>query len=221
MATQKELKRSTIMWTRESTRKAFQSKRELKPEEVKSGARKLFSIKGNGTVIDVVDGSGRYVMSADGSGEVLRKKIFNTDYLSPSGLKNPASKIYLETAIRAEARGKKQEAADNYNAYLNSVSLSFSVLSNSKLFNGGIANGDQIAGNIQAIETAGGTLVTIDPKSITVKEVTANDRTSLDPFELLERGMEAEEFMAESETILSNDVRDFLELEAETTTKMK
>ena len=92
----KELKRSTIMWTRESTLKAFQNKREITPEEVKSGARKLFSIKGDGTIMDVRDGSGQYVMSADGSGEILRKKIFNTDYLSPSGFKNPTAQEYLK-----------------------------------------------------------------------------------------------------------------------------
>ncbi len=70
----KEIKRSTIMWTRESTLKAFQNKRELTPEEVKNGARKLFTVKGDGTIMDVRDGSGQFVMSADGSGERVQPR---------------------------------------------------------------------------------------------------------------------------------------------------
>jgi hypothetical protein len=178
----KQIKPSTIMWTKESTLKAFRAKRELTQEEVKSGVRKLFTVKGNGTIVDVMTSGGDYVMSADGSGELLRKKIFNTDYLSPSGLNSPNAKEYLAEAVSHEVVGNKQEAANYYNAFLNAVSLTFSVLSNSKLFNGGIANGDQIAGNLQAIETPNGTLVTIDPKSITVKQVVANPTTSIDPF---------------------------------------
>jgi len=216
MATQKELKRSTILWTMESTLKAFRTKRELSPEDVKASARKLFNIKGDGTIIDVFDGAGNHVLSADGSGEILRKKIFNTDYLSPSGLKSPVSKAYLKAAMDAERAGRKQEAADNFNAYLNAITLSFSVLSNSKYFNGAISNGDQVAGNIQSIDGVNGTLVTIDPKSIAVKEVTANALTTINPFELAEeRTPEEEILLSGSEPIPSHEVQDFLQIPKE------
>jgi len=211
----KEIKHSTIMWTKESTLKAFQSKRELTPEEVKNGVRKLFTIKGDGTIIDVLDGLGQYVMSADGSGEVLRKKIFNTDYLSPSGFKNPVAQEYLKRGIIAEGEGRKQDAADYFNAFLNAVTLSFSVLSNSKFFNGGIANGDQVAGNLQEVEGTNGTLVTIDPKTITVKQVTASSTTKINPFEMLVKSMTAEKVVDETKMVPSNDVQDFMQIPKE------
>ena len=208
----KEIKHSTIMWTRQSTLKAFQNKRELTSEEIKNGARKLFSIKGDGTIMDVRDGSGQFVMSADGSGEILRKKIFNTDYLSPSGFKNPVAQEYLKKGIVAERENRKQDAADYFNAFLNAVTLSFSVLSNSKFFNGTIANGDQISGNLQAVEGKNGILVTIDPKTITVKEVKANSMTTINPFELVEDETSVEEILAGSKPISSNDVEDFMQI---------
>ncbi|MBK7763293.1 MAG: hypothetical protein IPI46_07950 [Bacteroidetes bacterium] len=186
---EKQIRTSIIMWTKESTLKAFQNKRELTPEEVKNGVRKLFTIKGSGTILDVRDGLGQYVMSADGSGEVLRKKIFNTDYLSPSGFKNPTSQEYLKKGMLAEAEGRKQDAADYYNAFLNAVTMSFSILSNSKHFEN-LSNGDQINANLQQIETDNGMLVTIDPKSISVKEVSASSLTSINPFEALEFNQE-------------------------------
>lgn len=181
----KEIKTSTIMWTKESTLKAFQTRRELKPEEIKNNARKLFTIKGSGTIMDVRDGKGQYVISADGSGEILRKKIFNTDYLSPSGFKNPLAQQYLKAGMKAELEGRRQEAADNYNAFLNAVTLSFAILSSSKYFNS-LSNGDQINANLQQIETVNGVLVTIDSKSVSVKEVTASTLTKMNPFDLLE-----------------------------------
>ena len=117
----KELKQSTILWTRESVLKTFRSKRELTAEEVRTGARKLFTVKGDGTIMDVKDSFGNLVMSADGSGEVLQKKIFSTDYLSPSGLQNPIAQEYLRQGVQAEQEGRKQDAADNFNAFLNVV----------------------------------------------------------------------------------------------------
>lgn len=209
----KELKKSTIMWTKESVLKAFQSKRELTSEEVRTGARKLFTVKGNGTVMDVRDSFGNLVISADGSGEILRKKIFNTDYLSPSGLQNTTAQDYLRQGSIAEQEGRLQDAADYFNAFLNAVTLSFSVMSNSKYFHGTIGNGDLVSGNLLSVETNNGMLATIDPKTISVREVQASPLTSLNPFSLIGNvSQKTEELMVIPGIIPSEQVQEFEEL---------
>lgn len=170
-------KTSTIMWTAETALAAYQSRRKFSTNDVENEQRIIVRITGNGNVIDVLDGEGNHVVSPS-TGEVLTKKIFNTNATNPYALGTPRVEEYRVEALKAQKAGDKQRAADYFNAWLNATNLSFSVLSNTPEFNT-LGKGDEIVCNLQKVTTDNGTLATINPKGIKVnlgsKGTTATD----------------------------------------------
>lgn len=169
---------STIQWTLASALKAYQSRQ--RPSKAHcDGGREILRITGNGNVIDVVDGQGNHVASSDG--ELLTKKIFNTNATNPFSLDTPRVKELQAAAMLAEKEGRTQDAANYFNAWLNATTLSFSVLSNTANFDL-LGKGDQITCDLQVITTPNGSLATVDPKSIKVNPGTRSATATDNPF---------------------------------------
>jgi hypothetical protein len=131
--------------------------------------RVQLTVQGNGNTVDVMDKEGNIVLSKlpGEEGMVLRKRIYNVKANSEIAMRNPRNMQYLKDAIDAEKAGKGDEAHDLFNNYLNAVQISFGVIEGNAVIDQ-LANGEEIAAKIQLIETENGSLLTIDPSTISV-----------------------------------------------------
>lgn len=150
----------------------------------------IASIVGNGNVIDVTDKAGNLVQSADGSG-ILRKRIFNLNATSEVAMKNPAN-IALLQQIKAlhtagadgkpvVVAGQEQVVHDLINEFLNKTQVTFSLLSGTSLFDSAdLTNGSEISGKLIEVVTDKGSLLTIEPSTISVAEAIVPDAEKFD-----------------------------------------
>jgi hypothetical protein len=151
------------------------------------GRKVSLLVQGNGNVIDVTDKDGNPVHSTikGFEGTILEKKIFNVRANSAMAMQNPRNRQYMIDALKAEAAGEDQKAHDLYNQYLNSCQLSFGIILGS---NTGVvdqlANNVQIDAIVQQIDTENGSLITIDPSTISFpkSEVYGVEDFNLDDF---------------------------------------
>jgi len=156
---------STIQWTLASALKAYQSRQKFTTAQAANGQRVILRLTGNGNIIDVIDGQGNHVVS--NQGEMLQKKIFNTNATNPHSLTTPKVKELQTLAMQAEKEGRAQDAANYFNAWLNATTLSFSVLSNTREYQD-LGKGDEITCNLLVVTTDNGSLTTVDPKGIKI-----------------------------------------------------
>jgi hypothetical protein len=143
------------------------------------GKRVRLLIQGNGNVVDVKTKAGELVTSTipGYEGTVLQKKIFNVRANAQLAMKSALNLDDLRAGIAAEKAGKADEAHTLFNAYLNRAQISFGVLLPSPL-ESKLANGVEIAGTIQLIETDNGKLLTIDPSTISVVDPEVAGKTT-------------------------------------------
>jgi len=139
----------------------------------------VLTVRGNGNRIAVKDAKGDAVMAAGTTDVLLEKKIFNVNCNSSVAVKNDRTQSILRAGYTAEKAGDSAEAALQYNNYLNKTQVSFSVLSNSPLFDK-IQSGDQIKGKVQLITTAKGSILTLDPKSLSIVAPSLGEDSSFD-----------------------------------------
>lgn len=134
------------------------------------GKKVVFAIQGDGNVIDVLDKAGKVVLSTipGQEGTILQKRIFNLKANSQLAMGNPRNRKYMIDALAAEKAGKVQEASELFNQYLNACQLSFGVLLPSGIVDQ-LANGVDIAAKVIQVDTDNGSLLTIDPSTISVK----------------------------------------------------
>jgi hypothetical protein len=150
--------------------KSIMSKRVLIPAEA-SNKRATFTIQGDGNVIDVKDKDGELVTStiAGYEGTVLQKKIFNLQANSAVAMANPRTRQYLIDALKAEKAGDTAKADELFNSYLNGAQMSFGVLLPSAVVDQ-LRKGVEIAARVITVTTENGSLLTIDPSTITIME---------------------------------------------------
>lgn len=149
--------------------------------EQMEGSFQVLTVRGNGNIIPVKTKDGELVPAADGSGVMLEKRILNCVCNSGIAMKNERNQATLREAYAAEKAGNLDKAAELYNTYLNKTQVSVSVLSTSALFNK-IQDGDQVKGKVQKITTENGSILTLDPKSLSIKEAGYGDTTKVDLF---------------------------------------
>jgi hypothetical protein len=149
--------------------------------EAMEGSFQVLTVRGSGNVIPVKTKDGENVPAADGSGLMLEKKLFNLVCNSAIAIKNPRNQAILREAYAAEKAGDATKAAELYNQYLNKTQVSISVLSTTAMFDR-IQDGDQIKGKVQKITTENGSILTLDPKSLSIKEAGYGDDTKVDLF---------------------------------------
>lgn len=179
--------------------KGIMNKRILIPASAE-GKSFLFTIQGNGNVIDVKNKAGELVQSIVEEGTVLQKTIFNTRANSGHAMGLEINKQLLKDAVAAERAGDATKAHELFNKYLNAVQISLSVLHPSSLLSQLSTNVD-IKGKVQKITTDNGSLLTIDPSSISVvaPEIAGTTNFSFDELEEAaddEAAKEAEELAA-------------------------
>lgn len=134
------------------------------------GKKVVFTVQGDGNVIDVLDKAGKPVLStiAGQEGIILQKKIFNLKANSQLAMTNPRNRQYMIDALTAEKGGKADAASEGFNKYLNSCQLSFGVLLPNAMVEN-LSNGVDIAAKVIEVTTDNGSLLTIDPSTISVK----------------------------------------------------
>lgn len=149
---------------------AIMKKRSTIPAEAEN-KRVRFLIQGNGNVIDVLDKEGNPVTSTiEGyEGTVLQKKIFNLRANSGVAMSNSRTRQYLLDGIKAEKAGDKEKAHELLNQYLNSAQMSFGVLLPSAVADK-LTSGMEIAAQVVKVTTENGSLLTIDPSTISIVE---------------------------------------------------
>ena len=150
--------------------RSIMTKRDTVQTKHVGGAKKTFTVQGNGNVIDVLDKAGKVVMSsiAGQEGTVLQKKIFNLRANSALAMSNPRTRQFMIDGLAAEKAGKAEQASELFNQYLNSCQLSFGVLLPSGIVDS-LTNGVDIAAKVIEVKTDNGSLLTIDPSAIFVQ----------------------------------------------------
>ena len=163
MSTQKRLMTSASV-------KSIMSKRITVPAEA-SNKRATFTIQGDGNVIDVKDKDGELVTSTipGYEGTVLQKKIFNLQANSAIAMANPRTRQFIIDGLKAEKAGDSAKADELFNSYLNGAQMSFGVLLPSAVVDQ-LKKGVEIAARVVTVTTENGSLLTIDPSTITIME---------------------------------------------------
>lgn len=156
--------------------KAIMNQRVLIPETAVSKRVKL-AIQGNGNTIDVKDKDGNFVASAADPNLVLQKRIFNCKANSGLAMGSERNRKLLKDAIAAEKAGDADKAHELFNEYLNRVQLSFGILLPSAVVEK-LASGVEIAASITKVTTENGSLLTIDPSTISVVEPETYGKTT-------------------------------------------
>lgn len=134
------------------------------------GKKVVFTIQGDGNVIDVLNKAGEVVLStiAGYEGTVLQKRIYNLKANSVLAMTNPRTRQFMIDGLAAEKAGKAEQASELFNQYLNACQLSFGVLLPSAIVEN-LSNGVDIAAKVIEVTTENGSLLTIDPSTISVK----------------------------------------------------
>lgn len=163
------------------------------------GKNILASIITTSQEMDVLNAEGERVPAADGSGEVLRKRIFNTNYKSHIAVANDRNKALLREGYAAEKAGDTATAEAKYREYLNAITLSFNILSTKAGFST-VGKGDDIKGTLVRIDTKNGSLLSVEFKSIQAPIVGQGTKDDLFAMALAEDAPAQEETVEETVT---------------------
>lgn len=152
--------------------------------EKQIGKKVVFTIQGGATKIFVTDKNGAPVESMAEPGTVLERMIYNLQTTSAVAMKNPRNLELLRAGLDAEKAGDAQTAHENFNKFLNAVQVSFGILLPSKIVDK-LSNGVDISAKVELITTENGSLLTIDPKTISIQEPEVIGKTTFDMDALL------------------------------------
>jgi hypothetical protein len=149
-----------------SSVKAIMNKRYLL-ETAAVGKKRLFTILGNGTKIDVKNSEGVLVQSVVEPGTVFQKVIFNLNAVSEIAMSNVRNHEYAAKGLAAERVGDYEAASKHFTDYLNVMQVSFSVATTNKILDG-LGDNVDIEARVTRIDTDNGSILTIDETSIRV-----------------------------------------------------
>lgn len=132
------------------------------------GKRVQLVVRGNGSQPqDVKTKDGVLVRSVVDTDLVFQVIIFNTNSNSGIAMMNDLNKTLLKEGMVAEKTGNKELAHAKFNEFLNAVAVSFNVPTTSSILEK-LQDRVHIAATVVKITTPNGSLLTIDPKSISV-----------------------------------------------------
>lgn len=164
--------------------KSIMNKRILVIENAE-GKRVKFYVQGNGNIIDVLDKDGNVVTSSikGQEGIVLQKKIFNLRANSHLAMGLAINRQLLIDGMAAEKAGDAAKADEFFNGYLNAVQMSFGIILPSAVAEK-LSSGEEIAATVTKVTTDRGSLLTIDPSTISIvaPEVMKATEFSMDDF---------------------------------------
>lgn len=143
-----------------------------------------FSIAQVSNPLPVKNAAGEFVPEAGGSGAMLHKRIITLKANSAVAVNNARNNDTLRAGFALEQEGKADEATEKYSEYLDKCRLSFSVLSTARNFDA-FAEGDRIQGQVQEVKTDKGSLLTLDPTTVTAIEASNGTATSIDIFAMV------------------------------------
>lgn len=166
--------------------KGIMTKRIMVPANA-VGKRVKFLVQGNGNTVDVRNKEGDFVTSTipGYEGTVLQKKIFNLRANSAVAMSNTRNRQYLIDALKAEKAGDAEKANELFNEYLNSTQMSFGILLPSNIADK-LSAGVEIAATVTEVTTENGSLLTIDPSTISIVEPEVYGSTSFDMNDFIE-----------------------------------
>lgn len=166
--------------------KGIMTKRILVPANA-VGKRVKFLVQGNGNIVDVKNREGELVTSTipGYEGTVLQKKIFNLRANSAVAMSNTRNRQYLIDALKAEKAGDQEKANELFGEYLNATQMSFGILLPSAIADK-LSAGVEIAATVTEVTTENGSLLTIDPSTISIVEPEVYGSTSFDMNDFIE-----------------------------------
>lgn len=166
--------------------KGIMTKRIMVPANA-VGKRVKFLVQGKGNTVDVKNKEGELVSSTipGYEGTVLQKKIFNLRANSAVAMSNTRNRQYLIDGLKAEKAGDAEKAHELFNEYLNSTQMSFGILLPSNIADK-LSAGVEIAATVTEVTTENGSLLTIDPSTISIVEPEVYGSTSFDMSDFIE-----------------------------------
>lgn len=149
--------------------KSIMAKRDL-VHDTKIGKKVILTIQGDGNIVDVLDKEKNPVTSTipGYEGTVLQKRIFNLKANSSIAMQNQRTRQLFIDGCVAEKQGDVEGASELFNEYLNRCQLSFGVLLPSAVVDQ-LGNGVDVAAKVIGVTTENGSLLTIDPSTISVQ----------------------------------------------------
>lgn len=135
--------------------------------EAHVGKKLLFTIEGDGTIIDVKTKDGELVQSVVEEGTVAQKFIFNLQANSGIAMKNEQTRSLSAEGLAAEKAGNATLAHEKFGDFLNKTRMSFNVFTTSSIV-GKLHDRVDISARVTKITTPNGSLLTIDPSTISI-----------------------------------------------------
>ena len=120
----------------------------LKPTHI--GQQVLLSIQGNGQFLSK---GHKYSVDGEERENEFDRTIYNVQANSSVLMNKPEMRALLAEALKAESAGETEVAHEKFNAYLNAVQISFSVIEPS---NRKFASGDAVTAYPRMVETKAG-----------------------------------------------------------------
>lgn len=166
------------------------------------GKKVLLTIMGNGTVVDVKNKAGEHVQSVVEPGTVFQTKIFNLQANSSIAMSNPLFKTLSAEGVAAEKAGNFTLASEKFTEFLNKTQISFNIPTSSSVTDKLVDRVD-ISARIIKITTENGSLLTIDPSTISIM---APELVSTTSFSFDEEEEDAPENSETPETVVAPEV---------------
>lgn len=120
----------------------------IEPTDV--GSQLILTIQGDGQLLAK---GFEYTSRAGKTENMFDRRIYNVQASSAISMSRKENRVLLAEALKAESVGNMELATEKYNAYLNAVQLSFSVIINPGVTERKYANGDQIKATIALVAT--------------------------------------------------------------------
>lgn len=141
-----------------------------------------FHIQGNGNIIPVKDKNGKQVMANGTDNIPLTKTIYGTKVNSYIAMVNPRNRQMLQDAVAAEQAGADEfEVNAAYNAYLNKLQVSFSVINNPGRKQTVFTDKQLVEGEVKLITTDNGQLLTFENvRPVAIEKLNATPSFSLE-----------------------------------------
>lgn len=148
--------------------------------EAMIGKKVQLTIRGNGTLVDVKTKTGELVQSVVEPGTVFQKYIFNTESNSGIALANVNNKTLAAEGMAHERAGNVEEAHKSFSSFLNAVQVSFNIPATAGAIIAKLGDRVDISARVVKVTTENGSLLTLDPATISVLTPEALVSTTFD-----------------------------------------
>lgn len=145
------------------------------------GSQLVLTVQGDGQLLPQ---GYEYTGRAGKTENMFDRRIYNVQASSALSMARKENRRILAEALKAKAAGDTELATDKFNAYLNAIQVSFSVIINPGVAERRFANGDQIKGTVALVDTKAGEKQLV-LESVSLKPAVVKERTKFAISDLL------------------------------------